>query len=125
MKKTVKIFLLFVAAAAICLCLALSAVMAYVAITKPFGVKVTNIPSAIIKATGGEVKSTYDHPLLTTQQESTLESLGVDTQALPTSLTPQLKACFTTKLGADRVKVIEGGATITTADYFKVQSCLQ
>lgn len=100
------------------------AVAVYIAVAKPFGVKLTSIPGAVIQAGTGKVKSTYDHPLLTTEQESALESLGVDTRTLPTSVTPALIDCFTTKLGQARAKEIQGGSTITPADYFKAQSCL-
>jgi len=104
--------------------LLLLAVAIYIAVAKPFGVKLTSIPGAIIQAGTGQTKSTYDHPLLTTEQESALESLGIDTRTLPTSITPAMMNCFELKLGSARAKEIEGGSAVTPADYFKVQSCL-
>jgi hypothetical protein len=94
------------------------------AVYKPFGLGLQNIPAAIIQSQTKTTKSTYDHPLLTAQQESTLESLGVDTKTLPTSITAAQLACFTSKLGATRVQEIENGSAISPSDFLKARSCM-
>lgn len=100
------------------------AILLFLAIKKPFGIQVQNIPAAIIKSTSGNSASTYDHPLLTTKQESTLESLGVDTSKLPTTLTNAQIECAAAKLGEKRAREIEAGSPITANDYLKAQSCI-
>lgn len=64
------------------------------------------------------------NPLLTPSQETTLEQIGIDPAKLPTTITPAMEACFIEKLGLDRVNAIKAGASPTTIDLFKVQSCL-
>lgn len=64
------------------------------------------------------------NPLLNEQQEQTLEKLGVDPAKLPTQITPELEACFITKLGAPRVEAIKSGTAPTAIDFFKAQACL-
>jgi len=68
---------------------------------------------------------TDKNPLLTTEQEKTLESLGVNPAALPTQITPELESCFTDKLGAARVEEIKKGSQPGAADFFKASSCLK
>ena len=99
-------------------------VIAYLAITKPFGIKIQNIPNAIIKSQSGETKTSSNNPLLTPEQETTLENLGVDASMLPTSISPELLSCFSAALGSERVKEIESGSSLTMTDYFKVESCI-
>lgn len=101
------------------------AILLFVAVKKPFGIKVQNVPGALIKATTNTPSSTYNHPLLSTEQESTLESLGVDTKSLPTSITAAQLACFTAKLGPARVQEIENGSAIGPSDYLKARSCIR
>jgi len=65
------------------------------------------------------------HPLLTDSQEATLEKLGVDPAKLPTEITPAMEACFTEKLGIDRVNAIVGGETPGILDVVKAKSCIE
>ena len=76
--------------------------------------------------TAGDVTATTTdkHPLLTPDQEQTLEKFGVDPTKLPTQITPAMEACFTAKLGEERVNAIKGGEAPTAVDFFKAQSCL-
>ncbi|MFA5946596.1 MAG: hypothetical protein WC813_01085 [Patescibacteria group bacterium] len=121
-KKIILIVLAILGAFFVLLVLSLVLILA---IYKPFGIGIQDLPSAIIKSQTGSAVSTYDHPLLTTEQEKTLESLGVNTKTLPTSITAAQLACFTTKLGAARVQEIENGSAIGPSDYLKARSCIQ
>lgn len=96
-------------------------IISYIAITKPFGIDVFKIPSAIINYGAGE--STYDHPLLTKDQEVILESVGVDTRVLPTQITNTQIDCATQKLGEARVNEIKAGASPGISDYLKAKEC--
>jgi hypothetical protein len=125
MKKFLKIVFIFFAVIGNLFWLALAALIIYLLIAKPFGIQIQNIPSAVMQSESGGSKATSSNPLLTSSQESMLQSLGVDTSKLPTSITPAQMTCFTSKLGAARVQEIAGGSSITAADYFKVQSCLK
>jgi hypothetical protein len=64
------------------------------------------------------------NPLLSPSQEKTLETFGVDPSKLPTSITPEMEACFVAKLGSTRVNEIKAGSSPTTADFFTARSCL-
>ena len=100
----------------------IASIIAFIAITKPLGINVTNIP-AVITGTSDVTTSSYDHPALNTQQEVFLESLGVDTATLPSSITPAMEACAVGKLGQQRVDDIKAGSQLTTSDYLKAGSC--
>lgn len=102
--------------------LLLGIVFAYLMVTKPFGVDVTNLPQAIM---GSDKKtSTYDNPILNTQQEIFLETLGVNTQTI-TTITPAQQSCAVSKLGQPRVDAIVAGSALTTSDYLKAGSCFK
>lgn len=61
---------------------------------------------------------------LTPAQRQVLSTLGIDESALPTTLTPELEACFVTKIGTDRVDAIKGGDTPTLIEGMKAMACL-
>lgn len=96
-------------------------IFTYIAVTKPLGIDVFKIPSAVLNYGTGE--STYDHPLLTKDQEVLLESVGVDTKSLPTKITNTQIDCATQKLGAARVNEIKAGASPNLTDYLKAKDC--
>jgi len=64
------------------------------------------------------------HPLLTEDQEQSLEKIGIDPAKLPQELTPELEACLVEKLGQERADAIIGGEDPGVLDFFKVKSCL-
>lgn len=97
----------------------------YILIMKPFGIELQNIPNAMFQTQDGTASSTYDHTLLTTEQESTLENLGVDTSALPTTITAEQTACFTEALGAERVQELLNGAALSVTDVYRARTCME
>jgi hypothetical protein len=100
---------------------------AYIVLADPFGLR--PIWSAL---TGGSPAPSASpaaaaqdkHSLLTPQQEQTLQKIGVDPASLPSTITPAMEACFTQKLGADRVAEIKAGSAPTPVDFFQAKSCL-
>lgn len=107
------------------LALLVIAIIIYIAVKKPFGMDVTNIPSTITNITSQKkLESTYDHPLLSESQEVMLESLGVDTENLPTQITQEMQDCAVDALGQERVNAIIGGAAPTVSDILKAKNCL-
>ena len=68
--------------------------------------------------------SADQHPLLSAEQEKTLQSYGVDVSQLPSSITPGMKDCFIEKLGQDRANQIVGGASPSALEIFKAKACL-
>jgi len=68
--------------------------------------------------------SADQHPLLSAEQEKTLQSYGVDVSQLPSSITPGMKDCFIEKLGQDRANQIVGGASPSAVEIFKAKACL-
>lgn len=74
----------------------------------------------------GDVNITTEtrNPLLNESQEKNLEAIGVDTQSLPSEITPAMQVCFTEKLGEERAQEIAGGDSPTARDYLKAKSCL-
>lgn len=92
------------------------------AIVKPFGLNVTQIPKAIISP---PTESSYDHPLLTEEQEIMLESVGINPQDVPTEITPSQEACSVEALGQERVDAIKAGAAPSLSDYLKAKHCYE
>ncbi|MBU0645929.1 hypothetical protein KJ611_00405 [Patescibacteria group bacterium] len=92
------------------------------AIVKPFGINVTQIPKALISP---PTESAYDHPLLNTEQEIMLESVGIDPQDIPTQVTPTQEACSVEALGQNRVDEIKAGAAPSLTDYLKSKHCYE
>ena len=66
----------------------------------------------------------FDHPFLSPNQEIMLENAGIDVSALPTTLSPEMKACGINALGEDRINEIINGATPGPLDLLRVKSCL-
>jgi hypothetical protein len=91
-------------------------------VVKPYGIDTIKIISALFTK---DSVSTYDHPYLTTQQESILESIGIDTKKVPTEITPALQECATAILGQARVDEIILGSTPTIDEVLKIKSCLE
>jgi len=69
-------------------------------------------------------EATDKNPLLDANQERILETLGVNVGNLPTEMTPELEACFTEALGAERVKQIIDGDSPSPLDLSKAKACL-
>ncbi len=74
--------------------------------------------------TGTNAPAQFDHPFLSSDQEAMLENAGIDVSALPTTLSPEMKACGIEALGQDRIDEIINGATPGPLDLFRVKSCL-
>jgi len=62
--------------------------------------------------------------ILTDVQKEMLKSFGIDPNALPEELTPEMEQCFIDKLGEKRVNEIIDGATPDIFDFFKAKSCI-
>lgn len=107
--------------AAVIIVMIVGAIIALILI-KPYGVDVTKLPGAYLKMQSGEASS-YDHPLLSTEQEILLESVGVDTASLPTQISPEQEQCAIEALGAERVNQIKQGSSPSLDDYLKAQNC--
>ncbi len=105
--------------AAIIIIMIIGALIALIVI-KPYGLDITKLPAILLDS---DKPSSYDHPLLSTEQEKILESMGVDTASLPTTITPAQEQCATEVLGADRVNEIKAGATPSVTDYLKAKDC--
>jgi len=107
-------------------------ISAYILIADPFGLRPiikalqspaeNNLPITNSAQTSGAIDK---NPLLTAEQEKTLESLGVNPAALPTQITPELESCLTEKLGAARAEEIKKGSQPSAADFLKASSCLK
>lgn len=68
--------------------------------------------------------SADQHPLLSAEQEKTLQNYGVDVSQFPSSITPGMKDCFMEKLGQDRANQIVKGATPSALEIIKAKACL-
>ena len=114
-----KIFMIIGIITTIFIALILLLLLALV-IIKPFGINILKIPSAI---TNEPDTDNYDHPLLTPQQENILESIGIDTQNIPTQITPTQEKCLKEELGTERVNDIIAGSPPSVNDYLKAGYC--
>lgn len=108
----------------------------YLFTVDPFGIKplLGNLgisPSSAVNMIVGKKTepatsgTTTKNPLITSEQEKTLQSMGIDTAKLPTEITPAMENCFVQKLGAQRAKEIESGSAITPMDFLKASSCIK
>jgi hypothetical protein len=90
---------------------------------KPWGINVVDTGSALINP---PTESTgYDHPLLNPQQESLLESAGIDPATVPTTLTPAQQQCAIDALGEKRAMELVAGATPSLTDITKAKNCFE
>lgn len=64
------------------------------------------------------------NPLLSEEQEKTLESWGVDVSILPTEITSEMQTCLVEKLGEERITAIMNGDTPGALELIKAKSCL-
>ena len=64
------------------------------------------------------------HPALSAEQESALQSVGVDVSTLPSEITPSIENCFIEKLGQKRVDEIKAGSSPTAVEVIKSRDCL-
>ena len=69
-------------------------------------------------------ESSDEHPLLSESQENVLKTFGVDVSALPSSVTPEQRACFESKLGKERVAEIKAGDSPTAEDIYRAKGCI-
>ncbi|MBU1126380.1 hypothetical protein KJ758_02085 [Patescibacteria group bacterium] len=117
-----KIFLIILAAIAAGFIFIILLLIIALAIIKPFGVNVLKAP-ALILGPSSETESTYDHPLLSTEQEVMLESIGIDTTSIPTEITAAQQQCAVDALGEERATQIIDGSAPTVSDLLKAQNC--
>lgn len=118
-----KIFLIVFGALTAVSVLIIVGIIVALAIIKPFGINVLKTP-ALIFGPSSDAISTYDHPLLSAEQEVMLESIGFDTTTIPTSITAEQQECAIEALGQERVNEISAGSAPTITDLLKAQDCL-
>ncbi|MFA6410002.1 MAG: hypothetical protein WCW26_00285 [Candidatus Buchananbacteria bacterium] len=123
MKKLLKILNWFFVALGI-IFLILIIIVAYLFMADPFKLKPVLKTWFEPAAVTNNATTTDKNPLLTVEQEKTLESLGVNPAALPTAITPKMEKCFTEKLGQARVAEIIKTGQPTAADFFAARACL-
>ena len=92
-------------------------------IIKPFDLDLIKLPGAILEM-GSDTPSSYDHPLLSNEQEKLLESMGINTTEIPTQITPAMEQCAIEALGEERVNEIKAGAVPGLGDYLQAKDCL-
>lgn len=86
-------------------------------IVKPYGIDVTSVFNA-------NNKTPFDHPLLSPQQEKTLQQIGIDPATLPTTVTPAQTQCAINAIGKSRVNAILAGATPSMTEILALKRCL-
>ena len=101
--------------------IAVTIIIVTLLIVKPFDINLADVPGAIINAT--DTESSYDHPLLSSDQEVMLESVGIDTTQLPTEITTEQVNCGAEALGQERVDEIMAGSQPTFTDILNAQHC--
>lgn len=109
----------------------------YVYLADPFNVRSLFTGSTVTVATttesGKEVVPvttesaavTDKHPALSSEQETALESLGVDPASIPRSVSPEQEACFEQVLGVTRVAEIKAGSVPSVVEVLSARDCLQ
>jgi len=69
----------------------------------------------------GEVAGGFE---LSTAQVEALVSLGVDPDAVPSSISAEQEACFVEALGEERVGEIRAGAVPNALEFLRAQGCI-
>ena len=124
MKTLLKILNLFFVALGVIFLIIIIALV-YIFVADPFNLRPTLELFKLPAIDNTQASGTTDkHPLLTAEQEKTLESLGIDPAALPTQITPEMEKCFTEKLGAARVEEIKKTGQPSASDILKASSCI-
>ena len=88
--NALKIILIILLVIVIILLLLFMAAFAWFWFADPLGLR-TAIFEGVPQAEG-ELPADYDHPLLSDEQEQTLESYGIDPRIVPTEITPEMEA---------------------------------
>lgn len=106
--------------------------LSYVYFTDTLGIKtlisgedITTEEVKVNIATSNDTQTQDKNSLLNSSQEKTLESIGVNPSKLPNEITPEMQACFETKLGENRAEEIAEGDEPTIVDFLKAQSCIK
>lgn len=108
------------------------ALATYILIKNPFGLRDVLVVSYLNKnssvstdttTSSSTASSTYDHPLLNTEQEARAAKAGIDVSKLPAEITPAQQQCVNNKLGEARVMEIIKGATPSPIEMVKVLPC--
>lgn len=135
-RKLFKTFLLIFLTFLLSVIITLGGLALYVYKQNPFNIQACLISSFLnassimdgqSSASSGSTKIApvrFDHPFLSTDQEVMLEQAGIDVSALPTTLSPEMKACGIEALGQDRINEIINGATPGPLDLLRAKSCL-
>ena len=103
--------------------------LAYIWFADPFNIRpfvsvlTAESTEASISLKGGSIKD--KNPVLSSEQEAALESIGINPENLPSTITPEMEACFTAKLGSARVAEIKAGASPTAVEVFTTRECYE
>lgn len=136
-KIGLKIFISIVITAFFTSFLVFGGLLIYIVKSNPFNIQACVISSFLSPAAtadglnttsraGTNIESTenYDHPLLNSEQEKILEKAGISVESLPTTISPEMEACFVEKLGQKRVDEIINGDTPGTLDILRGRQCI-
>lgn len=91
---------------------------------------ITGMVDTVAPASEADLADPFPTPLgaptfLSDSQRAALEAVGVDTSTLPTTLTPELEACFVTAIGRERVDAVIAGDTPSIMEMLKAKHCLE
>ncbi len=121
--KAWQIFFIVVGIIATIFTLLVTILISAILIIKPWNIDVFQIGSGLISP---PAESTgYDHPLLTPEQESLLESANIDIKKLPTEITPEQQKCAINALGAERANELIKGTSPSINDVIKARHCFE
>ncbi len=62
---------------------------------------------------------------LSDQQVMMLETAGIDTSALPSTISPETEACLVGVVGDERAAEIRGGSAPSARELFEARACLE
>jgi len=132
MIKIIKMF--FIVLGVIFFTLLLS--LTYFFITDPYNLRPTLMPiigEMVFPNTVSDTNTTdsetntssSNNSTLSPAQKQVLESIGVNPDSLPSTITPSQEVCFVGILGQARVNEVKGGVTLSAMEFFKASSCLK
>ncbi len=105
----------------------------YFFVTDPFGLReivplLMRQPQAETAEAGAKetvvpTKTADKNPALSASQEAALENVGINPEAVPSSVTDAQKTCMINAVGEARANEIKAGAIPTMTEIIKAKSC--
>ncbi len=91
---------------------------------RPLIESLRSVPAPVESDSATNESAPAQNPKLSPAQNAALETVGINPAAMPTSFTPEQRACMLEAVGSARAEAILGGAAPTAEEFVKARACL-